>query len=142
MTGAVAVVDVDDGDARSAAVEHRQQRREALEGSALAHRRRHRDDRRRHEARDDAGKGAVHARDDDDGPRGTQLVQPAEDAVQPGDPDVDDEVGAASEVAGDEQGLTRDGQVRGAGGDDEDGRSTSQRRAAVPGPRTSRAGPT
>ena len=63
--GAKAVVDVDDGDAWGAAVEHGEQGGDAAKGCAVAHGGGHGDQGLSGEAGDDTGQGAVHAGDDD-----------------------------------------------------------------------------
>jgi hypothetical protein len=69
-----AAVDVDDHDVGGAAVEHRQQRRQAPQGGPVADARGHRDYRAIDQAADHAGQRPVHPRDDHDGIRAAELV--------------------------------------------------------------------
>ena len=62
---AVAVVDVDHGDAGRAGVEHREQRGDPAEGGAVADAGRHRDERHADQAADHGRQRALHAGDDD-----------------------------------------------------------------------------
>ena len=80
----VAVVDADHGDAGRARGQHRQQRGDALQRGAVAHRGRHRHDRRRHEAAEHAGQRALHAGDHHDGVEVLEPVEHGQQAVQAG----------------------------------------------------------
>src|SRR3990172_1898195 len=80
------------------------------------------------EAGDDAGQGALHARDDDEHVRGEELGQVVEEAVDAGDTDVADHGRLAAEQAGGERRLLGDGQVGGAGANDADAGQQGLRR--------------
>ncbi len=62
-----------------------------------------------------------------------EQLQPAEDPVQPGHPDVDDQLGVAAEVPGGEQRLPRDRQVGRPGAEDEDAAPGRLRGCGRPG---------
>ena len=79
---AKAVVDVDDGDAAGAGVEHREQRGEPAEVRAVADGGRHRDDRPVHEPAHDRGQRALHARDDHQRIGAHERFRAGEQAVQ------------------------------------------------------------
>ena len=81
---AEAVVNVHHGHAAAATVQHAQQRRHAAEARAVAHARRHRNDRLGHQPRDDARQRALHAGDHHKHVRLLNRFQPAQNAVQPG----------------------------------------------------------
>jgi hypothetical protein len=93
---AEAVVDVDRADAGGAGVEHREEGSDAAERGAVADGRGNRDDGAADEGGDDAGKGALHARDDDDDVRRREAVGLAEDAVDAGDADVVERASSAT----------------------------------------------
>ena len=54
---------------------------------------------------------AVHSGDDDDDPGGPELVEPAQDALQPGDTDIDHQVSRPAEIARGQLGLSGNSQV-------------------------------
>src|SRR5688500_6819879 len=82
---AEAVVDVYYCDVGGAGVQHSEQGGEAVEGGAVAYRRRKRDHGDGDEAADDRGKRAFHAGGDDDDPGILEAFAFAEDAVDAGD---------------------------------------------------------
>ena len=92
VAGAVPIVDVDNGNAGGTGVEHRQQGRYALERGAVSDRRWHGDHRRGDEPGHQPWQCTVHSGDDDDDAGGPELVEPAQDALQPGDTDIDNQV--------------------------------------------------
>ena len=89
---AVAVVDVDDGHAGRAGVEHRQQRGEAAERRAVPDAGRHRDQRYAGQPADHGRQRALHAGDDDEAVGVLEPVADVEQPVQPGHADVVDRV--------------------------------------------------
>ena len=87
-------VDIDDGDVARAAVEHRKERGDAAKIRAVADARWDADHGAGDVAADDAGEGAFHAGDDDDGVGILELGEPGRESMGPGDADVLDERGA------------------------------------------------
>src|SRR6266545_4164305 len=81
VAGAEAVIDIDNRDARSAAVEHRQQRCYTFEGGAVANGGWHSHDWRRDQTRDDAGQSAFHARQHDKHVGRSKFVEMVEKTV-------------------------------------------------------------
>ena len=118
--GAEAVVDVDDGDAGRAGVEHGEERGETLERGAVADARRDGDHGDVDEPADDARERALHPRDGDDDARALQLADVGEQALEPGDADVVEPHDAVPERLGRLGGLLGDRQVARAGGADAD----------------------
>jgi len=114
---AEAVVDVHDRHTGGAAVEHRQQRREAVEARPITHGCGHRDDRASNEARNHARQGTLHAGDNHEGVRLQQLGKLVEQAVDTGDADVTDDVGIGAGHARGNRSFLRNRQVRRAGAD-------------------------
>jgi len=133
VPGPVAVVDVDHGHAGRTGVEHGQQGRQAPERRAVADGRRHRDHRRGDEAGHQAGQRAVHPGDHDDDPGRPQLVQPGQDAMQPGDADIGDQIGGPAEVNRGQLRLPCDSEVGGTGRDHQDPSAVRRRRLGRPG---------
>ena len=88
--GAEAVVDVDDGDAVGAGVEHAQQRRHAAKRGAVTHAGWHRHDRHADQSADHRWQSAFHARDHDERVARAQGFQVRQQAVQSGDADIVD----------------------------------------------------
>ena len=128
----VAVVDADHGDAGCARRQHRQQRGDALQRGAVAHRGRHRHDRRRHEAAEHAGQRALHAGDHHDRVEILETVEHGEQAVQAGDPDVGQVLGAHAVSGQHRQGLLGHRAVRSPGRDHRH-RRVEPRRRGPPG---------
>src|SRR6266480_4048560 len=120
VRGAVAVVDVDDRHPRRAGVEHRQKSRDAAEGRAIPHARRHRDHGPVNEASDDTRQRPLHAGDGDDRVGVGQEVVVPEQTVEPGDATVIDALDPVAERLGDERRLFGDRQVGGPGGRNHD----------------------
>src|SRR5438045_2587589 len=85
VPGAEAIVDVHDGDARGAAVQHREEGGQTLEGGAVADAGRHGDHRLVHQAADYTRERSIHPGDDDDGRGGVDLLPRIEETVQAGD---------------------------------------------------------
>ena len=79
------------------------------------------------------GRRAVHSRHHDDDAGRSQQLQPAQDPVQPGHADVDDQLGVAAQVLRREQRLPRDRQVRGTGAQHEDAAPDRLRHSGRPG---------
>ena len=120
ITAAEAVVDIHDTDAAGAGVEHRQKRRDAAEGGAVAHAGGNGDHGAVGKAADDGGQRALHARDGDNHARGHDGLHVMQQTVHAGDADV---VESGDPVA---EGLRREGRflrdrhiARAAGGDDD-----------------------
>src|SRR5204863_3465815 len=88
VAGAETIVDVDDGDAAGAGVEHGQQRGDAAEACAVADARGHGDDRLVHEAADEARQRAFHAGDDDEDVGFEQFVIHGQQPMDTGHTDV------------------------------------------------------
>ncbi len=113
-----AVVDINGGNARSAAIEHCQQRRESLEAGAVADAGRHGDYRTTEQTSHDAGQRSFHPGHHDDDVGALKLRQMLEQSVQPGYPDIAYQFGALAHNLGRDLCLGRNGQVGRAGGDD------------------------
>lgn len=120
VAGAETVVDVDDGHARGARVEHAEKRGDAAERSAVTDRGRNCDDGALDESADDARESSLHARDDDEHARGAKARRFREQAMQARDADVGQVFRAGAEHAGGEDGFFRDRAIGRAGADDED----------------------
>ena len=88
VAGAETVVDIDDGDATGAGIEHRQQRSDAAEARAVTDARRHGNDRLVHEAADDARQRAFHAGNDNEDIGGKQFFVEREEPVDAGNADI------------------------------------------------------
>src|SRR5690606_8649873 len=128
VAGAEAVVDVDDGDAAAATVEHPKQRRQAAETGAVTDAGGNGNHRRAHKAGNDAGQGAFHSGDHDDDIRALDRFEPVQQAVNAGNADVGDAFDAVAHDLGGDGRLFHDREVAGAGADDGDGaRSFGQR---------------
>ena len=84
VSPAEAVVDIHDGDAAGAGVEHAQERRDPAETRPVAHARGHGDDRAVGKAADHARQRALHARDGHDAPGGHDRLHVAEQPVDAG----------------------------------------------------------
>ena len=119
--GAEAVVDVHDGHAAAATVEHAQQRRHASKTRPVAHARRHGDHRPTHQTGDHAGQRALHPGDGDDDICLAHGGHAREQPVQPGHADivhahdlVAHEICRESRLVGDRQ-ITRPGAQHGDG---------------------------
>ena len=94
------VVDVDDAHAACAAVEHSEQRRNAVEADAVTDTRWHGNHGNAHEATDHAGQCAFHSRDHDENARAMQPILRLKEAVQAGDADVVETIDAVSHELG------------------------------------------
>jgi HEAT repeat protein len=108
VAGAEAVVDVDHGQAGGAGAEHAHEGGEAAHAGAVADRSGHGDHGPVDQAGDHAGEGALHAGGDDDHAGGAELVGVPEEAVEPGDADVGEELDLAAEDLGGDDGLLGD----------------------------------
>ena len=106
-----------------------EQRGDALERSAVAGTGGHGDHGRRREPTDDAGQGALHARDDDHRVGHRDGVELGQQPVQAGDAAVGEQGGDEPERAEHSRALRGDGEVRRAGRDDHDGARPPGRRA-------------
>ncbi len=101
-----------------------EQRRQPMEAGAVADAGGHGDDRHRDEAGDDAGQRAFHAGDDDDDAGRPEAIVLAQQAMEAGDADVEEPIDRVAHHLGGDGGFLGDGQVRRAGGGDEDGAAT------------------
>ena len=119
--GAKPVVDVDDGNIRSAGIEHAQERRDPAETGAIADASRHGNDRCGDEATNDAGKRAFHSRNanNDASLRQLAFAMP-EQAVNASDANVVELIYPVAHHARGEKGFFGDGNVAGTGGNDKD----------------------
>ena len=117
---AVAVVDVDHGDAGRAGVEHAEQGGDAAERGAVPDARGDRHERDAGQAADHGRQGALHAGDDDQAVGDGEPVADREQPVQAGHAHVVDPVDRGAVHAHGQRGLGRDGGVGGAGADDRD----------------------
>jgi len=133
VAGAVPIVDVDNRNAGGTGVEHRQQRRYALECGAVPDRRRYGDHRRGDEPGNQPRQCTVHSGDNDDDAGGPELVEPTQDALQPGDTDIDNQISRAAEIGRGQLGLSGNSQVLRAGGYDQDASAASGRWLRRPG---------
>jgi 4-amino-4-deoxy-L-arabinose transferase-like glycosyltransferase len=115
-----AAVDVHDDDVGRTAVEHRQQRRHAGEGRAVADACRHGHDGTVDQPADNAGQSPVHAGHDDNGIGPAKLGPVAQETVDAGDADIGEQRRLAPQRAGGDDGFLRDGQVAGASCQDDD----------------------
>src|SRR6266550_1790623 len=118
--GAKAVVDVDNGDVGGATVEHPEERGDATEAGAVADAGGNGDDRHGDEAADDAGKRAFHSGNTNNHARLRQLFSMLEQAVNPGDANVVQMLGAVAHHAGRQQRFFRYRNVARPGGNHED----------------------
>src|SRR6266550_57213 len=118
--GAETVVDVDNGDVGGATVEHPEECGDAAEAGAVADAGGNGDDRHGDEAADDAGKRAFHSGNTNNHARLRQLFSMLEQAVNPGDANVVQMLGAVAHHAGRQERLFRDGNVARPGGNHED----------------------
>src|SRR5712664_180288 len=119
-SGAEAVVNVDDGYIRCATVEHTEQRGDAAEAGTVADAGGNGDHRHGDEAADDARQCAFHSCNADDDAGFGEFASMIEQAMDAGYANVIERLGAIAHHAGSEQGLFRDGNVAGTGGDDKD----------------------
>jgi len=117
-TGRETVVDVDDGDAGGATVEHGQQGRETPEAGAVPDARGHGDYGAADQATDDTGEGTFHSSDNDEHVCLLEFRKVPEKTVQTRDTNITDELGALAHYFSGNLGLGGDRQVGGAGGDD------------------------
>lgn len=120
MTGVEAAVDVDDDDVGGAGVEHAEECGEAAEAGSVADGGGDGDDGAIDESADDGGEGAFHAGGDDEAVGASEGVEASEESVEAGDADVGEEPDVAVPGLGGDAGFLGDGEVAGAGGDDDD----------------------
>ncbi len=118
---AVAVVDVDHSDPRSAGVQHGEKGGEAAEARSVTDARRHRDHRGGDQAGNDGRQGAVHPGDRHYHVGLADGGQVPKETVQARDPHVEAALDLVPEPGGADRGLLGHWQVRGAGGQDGDG---------------------
>ena len=117
--GTEAIVDVDDGHAGRAGVQHAEHRRHPAEARAVADAGRYGDDRHADQAANHARKRAFHAGDGDEHAGPLQSILFAQETMQAGDADVVETInGVAHELRRDD-GLFGDRQVGCAGARDE-----------------------
>jgi hypothetical protein len=123
VAGAEPVVDIDDGDAGGAGVEHGEERRQAAKVRPIAHAGRHSDHGRLDQPGHDAGQRALHARHDHQRARPEQQVALLQQTMKPGHADVVEALHPAPERPRRHRGLLGYGNIGRAGGDDQDIRS-------------------
>src|ERR1035441_5571132 len=121
ITGAEAVVDVHDGQPAGATIKHAEQRREPAEVGAIAHARRHRDDRLRHQPGNHTRQGAFHARDDDDDVGPLDSFQAPKQPVYAGHAYVRDSLHAIAHHLGRDRRFLGHWQIAGAGANHRNG---------------------
>jgi len=112
-----AVVDIDGGNARSAAIEHCQKRREPFEGRAVTNAGRHGDNRATEKAAHDAGQGSFHAGDHNDDVGILELRHVLEQPVKAGNTDIADQLGPLAHDLGGDLRLERHRQIGCSGSD-------------------------
>jgi hypothetical protein len=117
---AKAIVDIDDGHAGTAAVEHAQQRRQAVETRPVTNTRRHGNDRFVHQAADDTRQGAFHSGHDDQDIGRPDDIELAQKPVDAGNADIVDPRDTVSHDFRRQGSLFRHGEVAGPGGHDRD----------------------
>src|ERR671922_2424657 len=88
IAGSEAIIDVDRGDARGTAIEHREQGSDSSEARAVADASGHRDDRLVDEATDDAGERPLHPRHNNQHPCLKELFTLIEKAMDACDPHI------------------------------------------------------
>jgi hypothetical protein len=109
------IVDIDDGDAVCAAVQHPEQRGDATKTGAIPDAGRYRNHRYADKPGDNARQGAFHARDDDDHARALQATVFAQDAMDARDADVVQSLNGVPHDLGGHSRLFRDLQIGRAG---------------------------
>ena len=119
--GTEAVVDVNDGDVGSAGIEHAEEGSDAAKAGAVANAGGHRDDGDGDEAADHAGQSALHTGDADDDARFGKFGAMLQQSMNTGDADIVKMVCAITHHTSGEEGFFGNGNVAGAGGDDENG---------------------
>ena len=122
VTRAKPVVDIHDRNTWRASVQHREKRREALKRRAVADARGDGDDGCVGQPGDDARKGAVHTGDDHEHIRVRQRFLMGEQAMEPGDADVEHPLDVDAHELSRESGFLRDADV---------GRARGQNRRAT-----------
>ncbi len=114
------VVDIDDGDAGDAGVQHGEQGGGALHAGAIADAGGDCDDRGLRHAAHDGGKGAFHAGDDDQDAGFLEIGQVMNEAVETGYADIEDAADVGAHFFGDDGGFLGHGNIGGAGAEDGD----------------------
>jgi len=117
--GSETVVDVDDGDVGGATIEHAEERGDAAEAGAVADAGGNSDHRHGNEATDDAGQRAFHSGNTNNDAGVREFFTMVEEAVNPGDTDIVEMLGAVAHHAGGEERFLGDGHVAGSGGNEE-----------------------
>jgi len=119
--GAETVVDVDDGDVRGAGIEHAEERGDAAEAGTVAHAGRNGNDRRGDETANHTGKRAFHSRNaNDNASLGKLAFAMFQQAMNAGDADIVKLIDGDAHQAGGQECFFGDGNVAGAGRNDED----------------------
>jgi len=121
VSGAEAIINVHDGDAAAATVQHAQQGGESAKAGAVTHTRGHGNDGLRHESGHDTGQRAFHSGNHDNDIRAANRFNAIQQPVHAGDADIAHALhGVAHDFCGD-RGFFGHGQITRAGAGDGDG---------------------
>ncbi len=118
--GAESVIDVHDGDAGDAGIQHGEESGGALHAGAVADAGGDGDDRAMCHTANDGGESPFHAGDDDQDAGFLEIGKVMDEAVQAGDADIEDAADAGAHFLGDDGGFLGHGDIGGAGAEDGD----------------------